>query len=114
MMQEGYKNFRRNFLGHSIDRRFYKRNDIVDDQNDIHNAFDYGFICALMKIRYEISNYLRKIESKEKIPPNLIEVIEGMIEERIKSAYGGEFNGARTERMRKVILENTMRITDDF
>ncbi len=114
MRQEWYKNFRRNFLGHCIDGRFYLRNDIFDDQNNIHNSFDYGFICALEKLRYEIDAYLRKIDSGSQLPFSFKSDIDGLIEERIQSVYGDEFNSQRAERMRQKISENAMRIADDF
>jgi len=112
--QEWYKNFRRNFLGHCIDGRFYRREDRIDDLNQIHNAFDYGFICALEKIRYEIGAHFHKIEVDTRISKNLKAQIEDLIEARIKSAYCDEFNSERAQRMRQKVSENSIRIADDF
>ena len=41
-----YRNFRRNMLGHHINSKYFDRNDLIDDENEPHNAFDIGFISA--------------------------------------------------------------------
>ena len=40
-------------LGHHINSKYFDRNDLIDDENEAHNAFDIGFISALEKIKFE-------------------------------------------------------------
>jgi hypothetical protein len=40
-------------LGHHVNSKYFDRNDLIDDENETHNAFDIGFISALEKIKFE-------------------------------------------------------------
>lgn len=109
-----YKNFRRNMLGHCIDAIYYSRNDHVDNRNEVHNAFDYGFLSAIEKIRYEIHLLKSRYESGELGIESYFDQVEKLMHERLEITYGKNQDPKRGCQIEKNIKQNEVRISDDL
>jgi hypothetical protein len=102
-------------LGVSLNPFFYNRNDAVDDANEIHLAFDIGFLCALEKIKFEISviaNQENTFDNPQAL--TIIERNENLISDLITmmSSEGG--NIKRQTFLTNLAKNNHQRIADDL
>ena len=112
--EQDYKNFRRNMIGSCIDIDYFSRDDRNDDENPIHNAFDFGHITALEKIKFEfkvLTNLLKQNEISHKL---FISEMEKLLKERIQITYCASINENRALEMQERILKNKIRISDDM
>ena len=112
--EQDYKNFRRNMIGSCIDIEYFSRDDRNDDQNPIHNAFDFGHIAALEKIKFEfkvLTNLLKQNEITHEI---FISEMGKLLNDRIDIPYCASINKDRALEMQEKILKNKIRISDDM
>ena len=109
-----YRNFRRNMLGHHINSKYFDRNDLIDDENEAHNAFDIGFISALEKIKFEKELIIGSYASKEIDLETCFTMIDELINERIFIARGEYVNSKRAKKIDLIFKRSRERITDDI
>ena len=112
--EQEYKNFRRNMIGSCIDYTYFARDDNYDDQNPIHNAFDFGHVAALEKIKYEFSVLLQLFNENQINSDELTSKIDALLNERINITYCKSINTNRAREMKVKILSNKLRISDDM
>ena len=112
--EDSYKNFRRNMLAYSIDSKFYLRIDEIDNENDIHNAFDFGFLTAVAKIKNDIGILENQYISGELEIEKFFLIINQLLHERLEITYGKNQDARRGFNMEKIINQNIIRISDDF
>jgi hypothetical protein len=111
--EDSYKNFRRNILGSCIDSKFFSRNDSIDNKNDIHNSFDYGFLMALAKIKYELSLLEHQFKKNEIDAEAYFKYLNKLLHERLEITYGKNQDPRRGVKLEKMVLQNENRISDD-
>ena len=109
-----YRNFRRNMLGHHINSKYFDRNDLIDDENEAHNAFDIGFISALEKIKFEKELIIGSYESKKIDLETCFTMIDELINEKIFIARGEYVNSKRAKKIDLIFKRSRERITDDI
>ena len=109
-----YRNFRRNMLGHHINSKYFDRNDLIDDENETHNAFDIGFISALEKIKFEKELIIGSYESEKIDSETCFTMIDELINERIFIARGEYVNSKRAKKIDLIFKRSRERITDDI
>lgn len=112
--ENSYRNFRRNMLGHHINSKYFDRNDLIDDENDAHNAFDIGFISALEKIKFEKELIIGLYESEKIDLETCFTMIDELINERIFIARGEYVNLKRAKKIDLIFERSQKRITDDM
>jgi predicted nuclease of restriction endonuclease-like (RecB) superfamily len=112
--ENSYRNFRRNMLGQYIDSKYYERNDLIDDENKTHNAFDIGFISALEKIKFEKELIIGSYESEKIDLETCFTMIDELINERIFIARGEYVNSKRAKKIDLIFKRSQERITDDI
>ena len=109
-----YRNFRRNMLCHIVNSKYFDRNDLIDDENEAHNAFDIGFISALEKIKFEKELIIGSYESKKIDLKTCFTMIDELINERIFIARGEYVNLKRAKKIDLIFKRSRERITDDL
>jgi len=112
--ENSYRNFRRNMLGQYIDSKYYERNDLIDDENKTHNAFDIGFISALEKIKFEKELIIGSYKSEKINLKTCFTMIDELINERIFIARGEYVNSKRAKNIDLIFERSQLRITDDI
>jgi len=112
--EDGYRNFRRNILGHCFNSKYFDRNDLIDDENETHNAFDIGFISALEKIKFEKDLIIGLHQNKKIDLATCFSMISELIDEKILISRGECVNPGRAKKFDLFFKENKLRITDDM
>jgi len=112
--EDSYKNFRRNILGSCIDPKYFFRDDANDNNCDIHYSFDYGFLTALEKIKFELT-LLEHLHNNSVINTHdYFNKVHELFHERLEITYGKNQDEIRGIKMQTLINQQSNRISDDL
>lgn len=112
--EDSYKNFRRNILGSCIDSKYFLRNDLSDNKEVPHTAFDYGFLMAIAKIKYELSLLESQLSNNELDIQQYLNKTKKILDERLEITYGKNQDPVRGKKLAQIVALNSNRISDDL